>query len=106
MDQPTRPWYRALYLPALVAVIALVAAASAWAAHSAPGETTSVPAQYQPVQDNESVAPAQSDGDRPDGHDCPEGHPGRGPGDGGATPPDARQPSPGTTPDSTATPDV
>jgi hypothetical protein len=97
MDQTTRPWHRTLYLAALAALIVLVAAASAWATSSGSGDPSSAPSQFQPVQDDESAPP-----DRPDGHDCPDGDRGGDDGDGDAAP----QPSPGTTPDATATPDV
>ena len=99
MDQTPRPWHRTLYLPALAVVIALVAAASAWAAGSDPSEPDAAPAQYQPVQQDESAPPAQPDGDRRGGHDCPEGEQ-DGDGSGSA------QPAPDTTPDAATTPDV
>jgi hypothetical protein len=105
MDHPTRPWRRALYLPALVVVLALGAGASAWAAGSDPTDPQSPPAQYQPAQDDGS---AQPDRERPDGRDCPEGGPGRGDGDGGSAQPDATATPDGGSaqPDATATPDV
>jgi len=91
MDHQPRPWRRTLFLPALAVVIALVAAASAWAAGSDPTDTNSPPAQYQPVQQDESAPP---EGSRPDRDDCPEGA--RGDDDGSSS----------TAPDATATPNV
>jgi len=93
MDRATR--HRSLYLVTLAAVIALVAAASAWAAGSGSGDPAPGPAQYQPAQDDGSARP---DGDRRDGHDCPDGD--RGGGGGGESN------APSTTPDASTAPEI
>ena len=77
----TRPrWPRALYLPALAVLVALVAAVSSWAASestlAAPSQSA-VPAAQQdtiPVQAPQDT-PAEPDGQAPSGRspgDCPQ----------------------------------
>ena len=68
MQAARRPWHVALYVLALAALVALVAAVSSWAAGDpAPGgQQTTTPIQYQ-APDGE-----QPDGDRSGRPPCPE----------------------------------
>ena len=68
MQAARRPWHVALYVLALAAFVALVAAVSSWAAGDpAPSQPTTTPIQYQaPEGDGSGRTP------------CPEGERGGG----------------------------
>ena len=97
MEESRKSWPRAVYLLVLAGVVAIVAAASSFAAGSPRPSTdpasSSAPAQFQQVQEGESQQPDRGSDREP----CPEE--GR---DGGSSSPESRsQPA-----DPTATPEV
>jgi hypothetical protein len=78
MQAARRLWHLALYVFALAAFVALVAAVSSWAAGDpAPSQPTTTPIQYQTPEGEQRQAP-DGDGRTP----CPEGERG---GEGGSS---------------------
>jgi hypothetical protein len=71
MQAARRPWHVALYVFALAALVALVAAVSSWAAGDpASAQQTTTPIQYQAPDGEPRQAPEGDGSGRPP---CPEG---------------------------------
>lgn len=70
MQAARRPWHVALYVLALAAFVALVAAVSSWAAGDpAPSQQSTTPIQYQAPEGQQPQAP---EGDGSGRTPCPE----------------------------------
>ncbi len=70
MQAARRPWHVALYVLALAALVALVAAVSSWAAgDTQPAQQSTTPIQYQAPEGQQPQAP---EGDGSGRTPCPE----------------------------------